>query len=60
MNCLEVLAAFHAVKCFCQRQEKHYSAVEIGQHISRIIREHTRRDSVPQAEQHCQRPVATV
>ena len=42
------------------RQEKHYSAVEIGQHLSRILHEQVGGDSVPQAERHCKKPVTVV
>ena len=51
LSCTEVL---------CQRQERRYSAAEIGQHICRLIREQVGRDSVPQVEQHCKGPVAVV
>ena len=58
INCLEALAAFHAV--LCQRQERRYSVAEIGQHICCLICKQVGRDSVPQTEQHCKGPVAVV
>ena len=54
------LSSFSCDKMLCQRQAKHYSAADIGQHIRRILREQARRDSVPQAEQLCEGPLATV
>jgi len=60
INCLEVLAAFHALKSFVRDQEKYDSPTENGQYHSGGLCQQAGRDSVPQAQLHSQRAMAMV
>ena len=56
INCLEALAAFHAVKCFVRDMQKEpYHPSQDGQHYCSGLCIQSGWDGVPQAELHSQR-----
>ena len=44
----------------CQRQERRFSAAEVGQYLSSVLHEQVRRHSLAETECHCERTVALV
>ena len=44
----------------CQRQERRFTAAEVGQYLSRALCEQARRHSLAETECHCERTVALV
>ena len=62
IKCLEALAAFHAVRCFFRdrRDQRRFSAIEVGQYLSHLLHKQARCDSLPETKPHRQRPMAMV
>ena len=62
MKCMEALAAFHAVRCFIRdrRDQRRFSAIEVGQYLSHLLHKQARWDSLPETKPYRQRPMAMV
>ena len=58
INCLKVLAAFHAVKCFVRDKRGVSVLLRLDNTLSTVLREQARRHSLAETECYCERTVA--
>ena len=49
-----------SLEMLCQGQKRHFSAIEVGQYLSRLLHKQARLDSLRETERHRQRPMAMV